>query len=215
MMPPCGVVQEEGVRQGDQREDEIREEPEALSTMEQPRQLRLDLQFAWLNSLCLATRARTAKKRPAGRSAGRKQAGDAISGSSGFFNQPGFDGLDRNPDSLGASVGHLDSDPLQVRAEHALGDAGNMGADSPALLGLSLAIDDRTLDGAATGDCADSGHGGIDVVKGSQERCARRRSKGIFPDSDGRRPGRVRAGHAGSSARMEDLEFLTEVRREK
>src|SRR5882757_3253618 len=87
---------------------------------------------------------------------------------SGFLDQAGLDGLDRDPEALGAAVGQLDADPLEIRAEFALRDAGHVRADAAALLGLALAVDDRALDGAATGDCTDSSHDDFELVKGSE-----------------------------------------------
>ena len=82
-------------------------------------------------------------------------------GPSGLLHEAGLDGLDRDPHALGAAVGELDLDPLQVRAEQAGRHAGDVRADAAALLGLTLAVDDRALDGTATGDCTDSGHDGF------------------------------------------------------
>ena len=61
-----------------------------------------------------------------------------------------------------------DLDALKVGAELALRDAGHVRADAAALLGLTLTVDDRAFDGTATGDCADSGHGDFELVKGSE-----------------------------------------------
>src|SRR5688572_2516927 len=85
-----------------------------------------------------------------------------------LLDEAGFDRLDRHPDALGAAVRGLDSDPLKVGAELALRDAGHVRADAAALLRLTLAIDDRALDGTATGDCTDSSHDGFELVKGSE-----------------------------------------------
>jgi hypothetical protein len=45
-------------------------------------------------------------------------------------------------------------------------------ADAAALFGLTLAVDDRALDGTATGDCTDSGHDDFELVKGSEIKVA-------------------------------------------
>ena len=82
------------------------------------------------------------------------------------FDQASLDRLDRNPDPLRAAVGSLDADTLQVGTELTLGDARHVRTDAAALLGLTLTIDDRALDGAATGDCTNSGHGVFRLVKG-------------------------------------------------
>ena len=55
-----------------------------------------------------------------------------------------------------------------MRISLALRDARHVRTDPATLLGLSLAIDDRPLDGTATGDCTDSGHDGFELVKGSE-----------------------------------------------
>src|SRR5216683_1710607 len=45
---------------------------------------------------------------------------------------------------------------LQVRAEQTGGQGGDVGADTTALLGLTLAVDNLALDGTSAGDCANS-----------------------------------------------------------
>jgi len=80
-----------------------------------------------------------------------------------LFDQPALDGLDRDPHALGTAVGGADADLLEIRTEFALGYARHVRADAPALLRLTLAVDDRALDGAATGDGTNSGHGGLGV----------------------------------------------------
>ena len=77
----------------------------------------------------------------------------------GLLDQAGLDGLDRDPHALGAAIGQLDLDPLQVRAEQAGRVLGDVGTNASALLGLTLAVDDLALGGAFTGDCANSCHG--------------------------------------------------------
>ena len=85
---------------------------------------------------------------------------------SGFGDQAGFDGLDRDEHALRAAIGELHANALQVRAELALGDAGHVRADAAALLGLTLTVDAAALNGTFTGDCANSGHDGFGLVKG-------------------------------------------------
>ena len=87
---------------------------------------------------------------------------------SGLLDQAGLDCLDRDPDALGPAIGGLDSDALKIGPELALRDARHVRADAAALLRLTLAIDDRALDGTATGDCTDSSHDGFELVKGSE-----------------------------------------------
>ena len=104
---------------------------------------------------------------------------------SGLLDEAGLDGLDRHPHALRAAIGGLDPNALQVRAEFALGDAGHVRTDAAALLRLTLAIDDRALDGTATGDCTDSGHDGFELVKGSEVKVGGRAKQGeiwIIPD---------------------------------
>jgi len=67
-------------------------------------------------------------------------------------------GLNRDPDPFGSAIGHADAHPLEIGPELALGDARHVGADTAALLGLALAVDDVPLDGATTCDEADFGH---------------------------------------------------------
>ena len=85
---------------------------------------------------------------------------------SGFGDESRLDGLDGDEQALGSTVRELHADALQVWAELALCDAGYVRANAPALLRLTLAVDPAALDGAFTGDCTDSGHGGLDLVKG-------------------------------------------------
>ena len=40
-----------------------------------------------------------------------------------------------------------------------------MRADTSALLGLTFSVDNAALDGAFSGNCTDSGHGGLDWLK--------------------------------------------------
>ena len=84
-----------------------------------------------------------------------------------LLDEAGFDGLDGDEQALGAAVGELHADALKVGAELALRDAGHVRADAAAFLRLTLAIDDRALDGTATGDCTDSSHDGYKLIKGS------------------------------------------------
>src|SRR5476649_2690319 len=42
---------------------------------------------------------------------------------SGLLDEAGLDGLDRDPEALGAAVGQLHADALEIRAELALRDA--------------------------------------------------------------------------------------------
>jgi len=79
----------------------------------------------------------------------------------GLFDQARLDGFHRDPHTLRSAIGGFDADPLQIGAEFALGDAGHVRANAAALLRLTLAIDDRALDGTTTGDCTDSGHDGF------------------------------------------------------
>jgi hypothetical protein len=51
-------------------------------------------------------------------------------------------------------------------------------ADAAALFRLTLAVDDRALDGTATGDCTDSGHDGFELVKGSEVKVGERTKQG-------------------------------------
>jgi hypothetical protein len=75
-----------------------------------------------------------------------------------LLDETGLDGLDRNENSLGAAVGGLDADLLQVRTELALGDSRDVRADAAALLRLTLTVNDGALGRTFAGDCADSGH---------------------------------------------------------
>src|SRR3954468_20976229 len=84
----------------------------------------------------------------------------------GFLNQAGLDRLDGDQHALGAAVGQLDADALQIRAEFTLRDARHVRADAAALLRLTLAVDDRSFNRTATGDCTDSGHDDFELVKG-------------------------------------------------
>ena len=78
---------------------------------------------------------------------------------SGFLHEAGLDGFDRNPHALGAAVWQLDLDPLQIGAEQAGGQAGDVCTDAATLLGLTFTVDDLALGRAFTGDCANSCHG--------------------------------------------------------
>ncbi len=75
-----------------------------------------------------------------------------VNGASGLLDQAGLDRLDGDQHALRAAIGQADADPLEVGAELPLRDAGHVRADAAALLRLTLAVDDRALDGAATGD---------------------------------------------------------------
>lgn len=124
-------------------------------------------------------------------------------GRSGLLDEAALDGLDRYPHALRAAVGGLDADALQVGPEFALGDAGHVRADPAALLRLTLAIDDRALDGTATGDCTDSGHDGFELVKGSEVIGAGRTKQGDFS--------RLWRPSGPSPHCVQDLELLPEV----
>ena len=117
----------------------------------------------------------------------------------GLLDEAGLDGLDRDPKALRAAVRQLDADPLQIRTEFALRDAGHVRADAAALLGLTLAVDDRALDGTATGDCTDSGHDGFELIKGSEEKGRAGAKQGDFSTWNLIAPG------------MQHLEFLAEM----
>jgi hypothetical protein len=97
-----------------------------------------------------------------------------------FLDQTSLDRLDGDPDAFGAAVGGPDADSLKVGAKLALRDAGHVRADAAALLRLTLAIDDRALNGTATGDCTDSGHDDFDLVKGSGVKARSRAKQGEF-----------------------------------
>lgn len=101
--------------------------------------------------------------------AGAKERESAVEGPTLYlFDQAALEGLHGNPDALGAAIGGFDADALKVRPEFALRDTGHVRADSAALLGLPLTIDDRSLDRTATGDCTNSGHDGFELVKGRE-----------------------------------------------
>ena len=103
-------------------------------------------------------------KKPAGSRGLRKR----NSGSLGLLNQACFDRLDGDQHALRAAIWQLHANALKIWAEFALRDARHVRADAAALLGLTLAIDDRSFDGTATGDCTNSGHGDFELVKGSE-----------------------------------------------
>ena len=99
---------------------------------------------------------------------------------SGLLDETGLDRLDGHPHALRAAVRGFDPDALQVGPEFALRDAGHVRANAAALLRLTLAIDDRALDGTATGDCTDSGHDGFELVKGSEVKVVTGVTQGEF-----------------------------------
>lgn len=86
----------------------------------------------------------------------------------GLLHHSGFNGLHGHPYPLGATVSGLDANALKIRPKLALRDAGHVRADAAALLRLTLAIDDRALNGTATGDCTDSGHDASSWLKGRE-----------------------------------------------
>ena len=98
----------------------------------------------------------------------------------GLLDQSGLDRFHCDPHALGSAVGGLDADALKIRAEFALRDARHVRADAAALLRLTLAIDDRALDGTATGDCTDSSHDGFELVKGSEVKVGSEVRQGLF-----------------------------------
>ena len=97
-----------------------------------------------------------------------------------FLDQTSLDRLDGDPDAFRAAIGRPNADALKIGAEFALRDAGHVRSDATALLRLTLAIDDRALDGTATGDCTDSGHDDFDLVKGSGVKAATKAKQGEF-----------------------------------
>ena len=98
----------------------------------------------------------------------------------GLLDEARFDGLHRDQHALGATIGQLDANALKVRPELALRDAGHVRADAAALLRLALTVDDRALDGAATGDCTDSSHDDFELVKGSGVKGGTKAKQGDF-----------------------------------
>ena len=86
---------------------------------------------------------------------------------SGLLHQTGFDRLDGYQNAFGPSVGQFHANALQIGTKFSLGDASHVRADAAALLGLALAVDDRAFDRTTTGDCTDSSHDDIDLIKGS------------------------------------------------
>ena len=99
---------------------------------------------------------------------GRPRAEKSIESNLGLLDQAGFDRLDGDQHALGSAIGQLHADALKVRAELTLRDASHVRADAAALLGLTLAVDDRAFDRTTTGDCTDSSHGDFELVKGSE-----------------------------------------------
>ena len=98
----------------------------------------------------------------------RFPAGFLKKSNSGFLNQACFDCLDRNVHAFRAAVRQLYANALKVWAKLALRDAGHVSPNAAALLGLTLAVDDRAFDRTPTGDCTNSGHGDFELVKGSE-----------------------------------------------
>lgn len=90
-----------------------------------------------------------------------------IGTNSGFFDESGFEGLDRNEDAFGAAVFGFDADALEVGAEFAFGGLGDVRPDAAAFFGLTFAVNDGALDGAFAGDCTNSCHGCC-VLKGAE-----------------------------------------------
>ena len=97
-----------------------------------------------------------------------------------FFHQASLNRFDGHPYAPRPPIGGLDANTLQVGSEFALRDARHVRADAAALLGLTLPVDDRALDGTSTGDCTDSGHDGFELVKGSGVKAAIGAKQGQF-----------------------------------
>lgn len=54
---------------------------------------------------------------------------------------------------------------MKIGAELTLRDTCHVRADTSALLRLTFSVDAAALDGTFSGDCTDSGHGGLDWLK--------------------------------------------------
>lgn len=78
--------------------------------------------------------------------------------SSGLFNQPGLQSLDRYPHPLNASIGQLHPDALDIRPEGALIVLHQLKTNPAALLALTLVDDFASLAGALSCDGTNSGH---------------------------------------------------------
>ena len=124
---------------------------------------------------------RDAKKRAAvdrATAGGGKNSAERLA-SEDFLDETRLDRLDRNPDAFGAAAGELHLDALQVRAELALRDAGDVRADAAAFFALTFAVDDIALDGTFASDGADSGHG-WNGLKGSRVKGGDEAKQGEF-----------------------------------
>ena len=119
--------------------------------------------------LCVGADTRCAKaswRRPSGQRFRQKNPQRRAAGFFGkkdfldsLFDEASFDGLDGNEHTLGAAVGELHLDALQVRPELAGRDGGHVRTDAAALFALTFTMDTAALDGTFACDCADSGHG--------------------------------------------------------
>jgi hypothetical protein len=76
-----------------------------------------------------------------------------------LLNQAGLDGLDRDEHALGAAIGELHADALEVWLEGAGSLLGDVSTDTTTLLGLTLTMNDGTFGGAFASDSADARHG--------------------------------------------------------
>lgn len=68
-------------------------------------------------------------------------------------------GLNRYPNPFHGSIGQANFAALQVRAKHPLIHLEDVGTDTPALFGLTLAVNHPASDGPFSGNKTNLGHG--------------------------------------------------------
>ena len=98
---------------------------------------------------------------------------------------------------------------MKIRAELTLRDTGHVRADTSALLRLTFSVDAAALDGAFSGNCTDSGHGGLDWLKVEVKGSSVGRSKLKLV----RRATEFYFSHLWSPKCVQHLEFLAKMGR--